>query len=271
MLGSILGAVGSIAGGLLGNKAADKANKMNLHAMKNQLQWKAEDAEKAGISKIFAMGAPVQSFSSNVGNFDFLGNAGQNIGRAMETGQSNPQTNLSRTAQAIQIEGMQLDNDVKRAQLSSILRTQSQPATPPGIPAPNTVDFIPGQGAGQTESGALKVETKIDTANPADPSATPGNTPEVMLTRTNTGGYSVALPPALQEAYESMGIIPTYQWNYRNIARPALDSSSRPADLVNLAKRTNQVLTYNPLTGEYHLKPKPSFKYHPDGRLKLRY
>ena len=144
MLGSILGAIGSIAGGILGNKSADKANKMQMHLAKNQLQFRAADAEAAGISKIYAMGAPTQSISTHVGNYDFLGQAGQNLGRAMEAGQSNPQTAASRIGQAIQLEGMQLDNDVKRAQLSSILRTQSQPGTPPGIPSPNTTDFIPG-------------------------------------------------------------------------------------------------------------------------------
>lgn len=255
MLGSILGAIGSVAGGLLGNKAADKANKMNMKMAKNQLQYRAADAEKAGISKVFAMGAPVQSFSSNVGSFDFLGSAGQNIGRAMEAGQSSPQTAASRTAQGIQLEGMQLDNDIKRAQLSSILRTQSQPGTPPGIPAPNTVDFMPGQNVSQ---GEMDVRTKIDVANPNDPAATPGVTPEIMLTRTNSGGYTPALPPALQEAYESMGVLPTWQWNGRNLIRPALSDKYRPQELLELAKRTGKILHYDPFFGEYTLADPPS-------------
>lgn len=253
MLAEALGAIGSIAGGLLGNKSAEKAAKQNIETQKefakNSLSWKAADAERAGISKVFAMGAPTASFtpSSVGGNFDFLGSAGQNIGRAMEAGQSNPQTAASRTGQAIQLEGMQLDNDIKRANLSSILRTQSQPGSPPGIPSPNTVDFIPGQGHDQ---GEVNVSTKIDTANRLDPSTTPGFTPEVMLTRTNSGGYSPALPPALQEAYESMGILPTMQWWARNLIRPMYSDDARPGELMKTLPKDYH-LRYNPIFGEY--------------------
>lgn len=260
MLPAILSAVGSIAGGILGNKAQKRQENLQREFAQNSLQWKAADAEKAGISKVFAMGAPTQSYSpaSVGGDFNFMGEAGQNIGRAMEAGQSNPQTALSRTAQTIQVEGMQLDNDIKRANLTSIMRTNSQPGTPPGIPSPNTVDFIPGQSHNQ---GEMNVSTKIDTASRTDPSATPGVTPEVMLTRTNTGGYSPALPPALQEAYESMGVLPTWQWNARNIIRPFFDHSTRPKDLP---AKPGFDLVYNPLYGEYNYVPKRGGR--PSGR-----
>lgn len=259
MLPAILGAVGSIAGGLLGNKSAKAAAKANTAAqikvMKNQLQWKAADAEKAGISKIFAMGAPTQSFAptSVGGNFDFLGGAGQNIGRAMQAGQSDPQQTsaIGKQAAAVQLEGLALDNDIKRAQLTSLVRTNTQPGSPPGIPAPNTVHFMPSQG--DAAQGETDVKTKIDTASAIDPSATPGVTPEVMLTRTNTGGYSLALPPALQEAYESMGAWPRWQWSYRNLVRPYFDKSSRPKELT---ERAGKQLQFNPFTGEYHYVPK---------------
>lgn len=273
MLGALLGAVGSIAGGLLGNKAADKANKQQAQQAaqnrkdqydfaQNSLQWKAADAEKAGISKVFAMGAPSSSFSpvsvgSTSADYGFLDRAGQNIGRAMEAGQSNTQTAASRTAQGIQLEGMSLDNDIKRAQLSSILRTQSQPGTPPGIPAPNTLSFLPGQG--DSAQGEVNVSTKIDTASKLDPATTPGYTPEAMFTTTNSGGHAPALPPALQEAYESMGIVPTLQWTGRNLVRPAFNEDYRPKEMLDYARKTNQNLVFDPIFGEYRFKPKNSY------------
>lgn len=271
MLGAILGAVGSVASGILGNKSAEKANKAQAAARQedialqrefaqNSLQWKAADAEKAGISKQYAMGAPGTSYSpvglgSTASNFGFLESAGQNVGRAMEAGQSNSQTAASRQGQALTLQGMSLDNDIKRAQLSSILRTQSQPGTPPGIPAPNTVSFIPGQGNGA--QGETEVKTKIDSASASDPSQTSGTTPEVMLTRTNAGGYSPALPPALQEAYESMGVLPTWQWNGRNLIRPAVAPNSyAPKELTNSLK-ADEYLSFDPVFGEYHIRKKP--------------
>lgn len=273
MLGSILGAIGSVAGGILTNKAnaeaAEDAQKFNaemqLKFAKNALQWKAKDAEKAGISKVFAMGAPAQSFTpSSVGStssYDFLGSAGQNIGRAMEAGMSNPQRvdALTKTAQAIQLEGLSLDNDIKRAQLTSIVRTNSQPGMASGVPGPNTISFMPGQGNGA--QGEMNVSTKLDTANPLEPSTVPGTTPEVMLTRTNQGGYAPALPPALQEAYESMGTLPSMQWQYRNLLRPWWSDQARPIELRRLAEEKGFELRYSPLSGEYRMVPGPRWHY----------
>lgn len=187
MLGSILGAVGSIAGGLLGNDSAKKAAKQNYKHQKefaqNSLQWKAEDAQKAGISKVFAMGAPTASFtpSSVGGNFDFLGGAGQNIGRAMAAGAGpgGGSTAVTKAAQAVQLEGMQLDNEFKRAQIASLQKTYTQPGTPP----PYSV-----------EGPTLKLQTNRDLSD-VTPFSVPGSGPDQVLTRTNTGNLTWDTPP----------------------------------------------------------------------------
>lgn len=91
-LGSFFSGAGALGGlfgggGLSARKAAALEAKYNREVMQNSLQWRAEDAEKAGISKHFAMGAPAVSFSPSVagGNdssVSRISEAGQSIGRA---------------------------------------------------------------------------------------------------------------------------------------------------------------------------------------------
>lgn len=262
MLGSILGAASSVLGGILGNSAAKKSNKQQAQIAaqnrqdqynfaQNSLQWKAADAEKAGISKVFAMGASPTSFSpvsvgSTPANFDFLGNAGQNIGRAIQAGQSPTQraTGFDRIAQTLTLEGQQLDNEYKRAQIASLNKTLNQAGQPPGIPASTDPAYgIPGQDVTRS--------TKIDAQTSGEPAIVPGRTPEVLLTDTTSGGTSFVPPPAMQEALESMGFTGQAQYMIRNGLAPFFLDGYRPKQYRSGAQ-PGYYHTYNPITGEYH-------------------
>lgn len=63
MLGNIIGAIGSIAGGFLNNKAQKDINQQNLQfakkQMQNKVQWTVEDAKKAGVHPLAALGANI--------------------------------------------------------------------------------------------------------------------------------------------------------------------------------------------------------------------
>lgn len=264
MLGDILGAVGSVAGGLLGNSAAKKAAKQNYQQQKefaqNSLQWKAQDAEKAGISKVFAMGAPTASFtpSSVGGNFDFLGSAGQNIGRAISASQSPGQQQgaVPRAAAAVQLEGLQLDNEFKRAQIASLNKNLTQAGQPPGVPSLNTPYGIPGQPF-TTNPAEVSANTKMDVSDPSAAGLVPYSTPENLRVSTASGGTVLMPAPAVQEALESMGFLAQRQAEMRNIGAPLFFDKYRPkgfraGDVPGYHTR------YNPLTGEYKLrKTKP--------------
>lgn len=152
MIPALVGAAASIAGGLLSNKAAKDANKQaEANALRQEalqkefaqsgIQWKVKDAEAAGIHPLYALGANTVSYSpTSVGttpaNFDFLGDAGQNIGRAIQSQQSGPRqlAALQLTAAQLQNEGLNLDNELKKTQLFSAARLARQPGTGPGIP-----------------------------------------------------------------------------------------------------------------------------------------
>lgn len=160
MLGPILAAGASIAGGLLSAKSQDKANKQaEANALRQEalqkefaqsgIQWKVKDAEAAGVHPLFALGANTTSYQpTNVGggatDFGFLGEAGQNIGRAIDATRSTPASAMALQLGKIQLEGAQLDNDLKRTQLASAIRTNAIGAHP-GLPGPFTRSAIEGQ------------------------------------------------------------------------------------------------------------------------------
>lgn len=160
MLGALIGAASSIAGGLLGNKAQEKANKQaEANALRQEalqkefaqsgIQWKVKDAEAAGVHPLFALGANTTSYQpTSVGggaaDFSFLGDAGQNIGRAIDATRSTPASAMALQLGKIQLEGAQLDNDLKRTQLMSALRVNGIGAHPP-LPGANDVYPLPGQ------------------------------------------------------------------------------------------------------------------------------
>lgn len=172
MLPAIIGAATSLVGGLLQNKANKKANEAAAAQAQQQyehqkefaqsgIQWKVSDAEKAGVHPLYALGANTVSYApTSVGqspsNFDFLGETGQNIGRAIDATRSNPAKleALQTTAAAIQLEGYKLDNDLKKVQLQSAARLANQTGSVPGLPSP--FDRVAPEGmAGQGDSPHL--------------------------------------------------------------------------------------------------------------------
>lgn len=162
MLGALLGAGASILGSVLGNKSAKKAADQQYQHQKefaqSGIQWKVKDAEKAGIHPLYAMGAQTTSYQpTSVGGTDFgIPDAGQNIGRAIDaTRTTNGKANaLALTASQIQLEGLRLDNELKRTQLASAAALAAQSSI--GLPSPFTRHAIPGQGSTpQTDDGSV--------------------------------------------------------------------------------------------------------------------
>lgn len=254
MLGEILGAVGSIAGGILGNKAAKKANQqaqanrqediaLQREFAQNSIQWKANDAKAAGISKLAALGAPTTSYSpvstgSTSSDYSFLGNAGQNIGRAMAAGAGpgGGSAAVNRAVQAIQMEGLQLDNDLKRTQIASIQKNFTQPGTPP----PYTID-------GPT----LKLQTNRDISDAQTPFSVPGAGPDQTLTRTNSGALTWDTPPQLAESRESDPWYKNAINFYRNGILPFADPLTRIPQQVIKETPPGTTPFFNPLTQEW--------------------
>lgn len=248
MLGSLIGAGASIIGGLLGAKQADKQAALQKEFAQHGISWKAADAERAGISKLYAIGAPSVSYSPvSTGSLGAgIADAGSKLGAAIDS-QNGPlgtttqkQTGLAAQLLATQIEGAKLDNDIKRASLASKVAVATQPG------AGGIVDRDVTQGPSGV---SLKKEIAPSSGDPLTPQTTFGATGEVDLYKTRYG-LSPQIPQNLQEAFES-DALGRWQWNLRNRVMPYLSDNYMAVQ----GRGTGGYYTFDPLMGEYVYVP----------------
>lgn len=143
-LGGIVGGAASLVGGILGNKSQKSVNNANLEFArqqfeyqkelhKNQMQWRVEDAKKAGLHPMAALGLQSSSFSpvsSNMqaNDYSWIGDLGQSAGYALMKGKDKEQQaqaegllmrqgELQADNLNLQNEGLKLDNEFRRFQL----------------------------------------------------------------------------------------------------------------------------------------------------------
>lgn len=139
IIGAGIAAGASIGGGLLGSRAAERQQNINWDKQKTfakkAIQWKVEDAKKAGLHPLFALGANTNSFQPiSVGDSmgPALQQAGQDISRAMYAN-SDPGTRGDvKVMAALALEKAGLENDLLRAQIAK-LSGQVGPPVPTGM------------------------------------------------------------------------------------------------------------------------------------------
>lgn len=214
MLGALISAGASLLGGVLGRKDAQKREDRNLARQEalqrefaqNGIQWRAEDARKAGISPIYAMGAPTTSYSPiSVGGGDgglagSISQAGSDIGRAIDATRSTTERvdAFTGTLRRLQLEGLSLDNDVKRAELLSKMQTVKQAGSGPGMPSDLAEPFIPGTSVFPEWA---KPANRLAYASEGKPESEYGLSPNVKWYRSKTG-WQPQVPSELAESFE---------------------------------------------------------------------
>lgn len=177
-LGGIVGGVGSLLGGVLGNKSQGSANAANLafareqleyqkELHKNQIQWKVEDAKKAGLHPLAGLGVSPSSFSpisgSAVGSdYSYLGNALHDMGQDIDRSILNAKTReeqkdalrLQNESIALDMRGKDLNNQILESELAS---RRIRLAQQMGPPSPATAGWSASKYAipGQTQSRFL--------------------------------------------------------------------------------------------------------------------
>lgn len=152
MIGNIISAGASILGGFMNRAShkdaqaqtayfADKNMRMQEEFAQNGIRWRVNDARKAGIHPLYALGASVPSYTPSSVSFagdSSLGNsfaqAGQDIGRAINSTRTASERvdAFAKSMQAIQLENAGLDTEIKRAQLAAMIAKNRDNATPPG-------------------------------------------------------------------------------------------------------------------------------------------
>lgn len=159
MIGPLLSAGASLIGGFLGKSSQDKANEiaqqnaanniaLQREFAQNSIQWRVQDAAKAGVHPLYALGASTTSFSPvTVGVSganplaDSMSSMGQNLGRAAAA-YASPKDRLGAAAQVaqgqeLQFNKLRLENmELQNAALRSKVANMNQPGTPPGVAFP---------------------------------------------------------------------------------------------------------------------------------------
>lgn len=185
MLGGLISAGASLLGGLMGKSSADDAreaqmamNERNIALQKefaqHGIRWKVEDAKAAGIHPIYALGGSTSSFTPVSSNFasdtslpNAMAAAGQDIGRAVNATRSQTERvdAFTKTAQALQLENMGLQNDVLRTEIASKTGRLVQQQNPP-MPAPGDNWLIPGAPQSGPASPFKNMPLQRTTADP---------------------------------------------------------------------------------------------------------
>lgn len=155
ILGDVISAGSSIAGGIMSKNEADQNRKFQKKAMKKSIQWRVKDAEKAGISPLYALGAPTFSPAVTMSGMpEAMAQAGQNIGRAADAylDRDEKATAYTKSVEQLSLTRMGLENELLASQIANL----RQPGSPPA--APGRHNLIPGQGS----TGIGKVKTDPD-------------------------------------------------------------------------------------------------------------
>lgn len=179
--GSIVsGALGAI-GGFLGNSSqesmfsqAQALSREQFEYQKalhqNQIQWRVQDALKAGVHPMAALGLSSMSFSpvssSSMPGYDnWLGEIGQNVDRAIQQGKSAEERKQAQALQDrlmnIQIRKGEADADLAETEASAAryrLQREMFPAPPP-VNSP--VGLISGQGDSLTITNPSTLDSAI--------------------------------------------------------------------------------------------------------------
>lgn len=232
----------SLLGGLMSSRSAskDRAAAAALNAenialqrefAQNGIRWKAEDAQRAGIHPLYALGATTHSFSPvtafashNDGMAEGFANAGQNIGRAVQAGLTQPNRTAAKL-ETLALERADLENELLRSQIA---REKSQ-LGPPIPPAHG-----PGMFGSVGGTGPLvpveEVPLQRTQAHAEKPWQEPGALSESGFLRTPTGLAPVPGKDAKERIEDQ--IIPEWQWSIRNNLIPSFggDATKPPKD-----------------------------------------
>lgn len=135
-----IGALADLGGGLVdqyfAGKAADKSYKFQKKVLQNSVQWRVDDAIRAGIHPLAALGMnPASGPSVSVGSSGLGGaiaNMGGNISRAAEA-LLTPTDKLAAQSALLDIEQKQANIDLTRAQLAGAQKALLTQGSTPGI------------------------------------------------------------------------------------------------------------------------------------------
>lgn len=236
MLGSIIGAAGGIASSLFGSSSQKKANEQNLQLAReqlayqkelahNQVQWRVEDAKKAGLHPLAALGVSPMSYSPVSGSAvgaDYSGvgqslqQMGQDIDRARMAGLDREERKkalaLQDTQTALALKNQELNNQILEQELVSRRVKLFQQLTP-GMASLYGLDRRKYAIPGQDDAVMPRAEGTVATGEP-----------RYQFMQTPNGSYSLEPGNDWAQAYEDKLLVewlPIFQTAIRDFTARA--------------------------------------------------
>lgn len=249
MLAALASLAGNVAGGIMAERAKDKDIKLQKEFAQSGIQWKVEDAKKAGIHPLAALGAQTTSYapvSVGGGLPSALAAGGQDISRAINA--TRPESArldaYTKTIQDLNLQRMGLENQLLSSQIAKI----NQAGTPPAMPTAGDRFLIDGQG-----NSPLIKSVPLERVGPApgQMSTEPGAIVDSGFARTAGGGWAPVFSKDFQERTEE-DTYASLAWQMRNRLAPALNPKYYNPPQVPL--EGNQMWYFNPISGEYRIK-----------------
>lgn len=142
MIGAAIGAAADLAGGFLNQRAAKKAAdtqwKREQKVLQNQIQWRVDDAVKAGLHPLVGAGispsaGPAPTAVGDMGSA--VSNMGNNLGRAVDA-YMDPAAKVAAKAALLDLEQRQANIDLTKAQLAGAQKALLTYGSTPGIASP---------------------------------------------------------------------------------------------------------------------------------------
>lgn len=228
--GNLLSAGTSIIGGLLDSGSARDVGSQNADLQRefaqNGITWKVEDAKRAGIHPLYALGAQTLGASPSYVSSNSMGSAlaeaGQNLSRSIHAKSTSADRLAERLAMA-QIEGQELENKYKAVQLSKL----DSPGLPPPLP------HVGYDGSALVNPDAMKRTMSI----PGKDFSEPSGVSDLGWSTTSRGGYAPSLSSDLSQRQGELEIA-SIPWFIRNMVKPNLpwnwnnQDSAPPKDLL---------------------------------------
>jgi len=215
----------TLIGGVMNRDSQREANEANAAAQerfaREGLQWKVEDAKKAGISPEYALGANTTTFNpthTSDRSGDMIADAGQSVMRSVLATQDAKSRQTDEALKVETLRGMKLDNDIKQTQFTRVPYTTGMPPFPS-----MTGNVIEGQG----NSPVKDVPMERTGASRSTPHSEGGSIPTVGWGMTHDGGLTPVPSQDIKNRIEDQ-LVPELTWAGQNLVAPNVGKGPKP-------------------------------------------
>lgn len=220
----------------LAREAEDRSNALQKEFAQNGVSWRVQDAERAGIHPLYALGASGASYSPAVsigggapersGKGDFysnLANMGQDVSRSIYATATSEKR--ERAMFNVNLEEGHLRNELLRHQIAQAVAQGG-----PGLPSNSGMPGLTGQGnwrpTGNSNGYVNEIPLVRVHSQPGRPAQEVGSIPDYSYVKTSHG-YAIVPSRDVKERIEDTWV-PEAMWNIRNLLKPAFKGLPPP-------------------------------------------